>query len=552
MLPKLGRYEPIRKIAAGGMATVYLGRVVGEGGFERLVALKVMHPHIASDPDFVAMFLDEARLAARIRHNNVVSTIDIQKTDAAMFLVMEYVDGPTLQELRKHLKTRAERVPVGIVLRVFIDILSGLHEAHELRDNAGKPFHLVHRDVSPHNILIGRDGAAKLTDFGVARAEARLSMTRGGQLKGKIAYMAPEQILGEPIDRRSDVYAAGVCMWEALAGKRLFRAPNDGALVHLVLQGKPERAGQFQDVPPQVEAVVSKAISRQPGERFADALQMIEAIEAAAREADIAVPGTREVAKFIQRVATELERSPVQHTRSLTPPSGKAAPPKRKGALWGGRTVSSRPPAAAAPPDEEAAPISSAPETQRGMGSRAPARPRSAAQPPPPPIRRLSPAAMPAIRVEDTDDGGTSAPISTPSMDASQPSLPSGVQGLSQPSVVTQPTQTEAIYSLQPPPSRNGMVAIAVAGVILVGVIIAVVVGQPSKDDNPILITVAAPAEPTATATATASATAEGAPEELPIAFPTATVTATPTASASAEPAPRIPYRKQREDIYEP
>src|SRR5688572_942074 len=151
MLPKLGRYEPIRKIAAGGMATVYLGRVVGEGGFERLVALKVMHPHIASDPDFVAMFLDEARLAARIRHNNVVSTIDIQKTEEAMFLVMEYVDGPTLQELRKHLKTRNERVPVGLVLRVFIDILSGLHEAHELCDNAGRPLHLVHRDVSPHN-----------------------------------------------------------------------------------------------------------------------------------------------------------------------------------------------------------------------------------------------------------------------------------------------------------------------------------------------------------------------------------------------------------------
>jgi eukaryotic-like serine/threonine-protein kinase len=301
MLPKLGRYEPIRKIAAGGMATVYLGRVVGEGGFERLVALKVMHAHIASDPDFVAMFLDEARLAARIRHNNVVSTIDIQKTEEAMFLVMEYVDGPTLQELRKHLKARSARVPVGVAVRVFVDILGGLHEAHELGDKDGQPLNLIHRDVSPHNILIGRDGVAKLTDFGVARAEARLSMTRGGQLKGKIAYMAPEQILGEPIDRRGDIYSAAVCLWEALAGKRLYRAPNDGALVHEVLQGKPERPSAHQEVPAPIENVVMRALSRKREERFADALEL--ARDLLDELAHVTIAGQRH-AGFVRRSST--------------------------------------------------------------------------------------------------------------------------------------------------------------------------------------------------------------------------------------------------------
>ena len=283
MLPKLGRYETLSKIASGGMATVYLGRVVGEGGFERLVALKLMHPHIANDPDFVGMFLDEARLAAKIRHPNVVGTIDIQKTKDSLFIVMDYVDGPTLQEIRKHLKRRGEQIPLGVTIRIILDILNGLQEAHDLEDDEGKPLNLVHRDVSPHNILIGTDGIAKLTDFGVAKAEARISSTRGGQLKGKIAYMPPEQIMTADITRRSDLYSVGVCLWEALVGKRLYRAQNDGALVHMILEGKTDPPSKYvDDVPAAVEKVLMKALSRDADDRYADALEFAEALETAA------------------------------------------------------------------------------------------------------------------------------------------------------------------------------------------------------------------------------------------------------------------------------
>ena len=154
MALKFGRYETIRTIASGGMATVYLGRAVGEGGFERLVAIKVMHPHIATDADFRAMFLDEARLAARIRHPNVVAVNDVQKTDDGIFIVMDYVDGPSLHQLRRGFRRRGTTLPLGVALRIFVDVLTGLHDAHELVDAQGRPLSLVHRDVSPQNILV--------------------------------------------------------------------------------------------------------------------------------------------------------------------------------------------------------------------------------------------------------------------------------------------------------------------------------------------------------------------------------------------------------------
>src|SRR5690606_30483715 len=155
-------------------------------------AIKVMHPHIAEQPEFEAMFLDEARLAASIRHPNVVSTIDVSKTEGSMFLVMDYVDGPALNRILRKLKEHDRRIPMGIALRILIDTLNGLEAAHTLKDAAGRPQNLVHRDVSPQNILVGSDGIARLTDFGVARAEARLSMTTGGEIKGKLGYMPPE------------------------------------------------------------------------------------------------------------------------------------------------------------------------------------------------------------------------------------------------------------------------------------------------------------------------------------------------------------------------
>ncbi|MFS8065577.1 MAG: serine/threonine-protein kinase, partial [Byssovorax sp.] len=226
---RVGRYEILRSIASGGMARVHLGRAVGAGGFERQVAIKTMHPHLAEEADFVAMFLDEARLSARVHHPNVVATLDVQQDDEGIFLVMEYVDGFALHEILVGSRKERSPLPFGLTLRIFLDLLAGLHAAHELTDGDGAPLEVIHRDVSPHNVLVGVDGAARITDFGIAHAAVRLSSTREGHLKGKLRYMAPEQLRGRKLDRRTDLYAAGAVLWEMLAGRCLVNGEDQGA-----------------------------------------------------------------------------------------------------------------------------------------------------------------------------------------------------------------------------------------------------------------------------------------------------------------------------------
>ena len=215
---RVGRYEALRPIASGGMATVYLGRAEGARGFERQVAIKAMHPHLADDPEFVTMFLDEARMAANIRHPNVVPTLDVAEEGGQLFLIMEYIEGFSLHAMKRALKKQNGSVPLPIALRIALDMLAGLHAAHELTSSDGAPMKLVHRDVSPQNVLVGVDGVSRIMDFGIARAEIRITATQGSQVKGKTAYMAPEQIRAQPIDRRCDVYAAGIVTWELITG----------------------------------------------------------------------------------------------------------------------------------------------------------------------------------------------------------------------------------------------------------------------------------------------------------------------------------------------
>jgi len=306
---RLGRYETLRAIATGGMATVHLGRSVGAGGFERLVAIKVMHPHIADDPDFVTMFLDEARLAARIRHPNVVGTLDIQKEGETLFLVMDYVEGPSLSQMNRALRKQGQILPVGITTRVFMDVLSGLHAAHELTGEGGKPLGLVHRDMSPPNILVGHEGISRITDFGVARANARLTMTRGGQVKGKLQYMAPEQARSDTMDRRTDIYAAGIVLWETLAGKRLFDADNEMALSQMILEGaRSSPRDHNPSVPQSVSNVCMRALSVDPGQRFPTALAFADSLEDAARVAGTPIGAPRAVASYVK--AMELHEPP--------------------------------------------------------------------------------------------------------------------------------------------------------------------------------------------------------------------------------------------------
>jgi serine/threonine protein kinase len=213
------------------MASVHIGSLTGPAGFRRTVAVKRLHPQYAKDPEFVAMFMDEARLAARIQHQNVVATLDVVASDEELYVVMEYVAGESLARLMRLSACREERVTANVAGAILVGVLHGLHAAHELRDDRGEPLAIVHRDVSPQNILVGADGAAHLIDFGIAKARGRAQVTQEGEIKGKMSYMPPEQLLSREVDRRVDIFAASVVFWEVLTGRRLFQATDPGAIL---------------------------------------------------------------------------------------------------------------------------------------------------------------------------------------------------------------------------------------------------------------------------------------------------------------------------------
>jgi eukaryotic-like serine/threonine-protein kinase len=276
----IGRYALYGEIAAGGMATVHLGRLIGSGGVHRIVAIKCLHAHFAKDPEFVKMFLDEARVAARIHHPNVVSLLDFLALEGELFLVMDYVQGEALSKLVTSAKRAQEHVPRNVVASVMTGALHGLHAAHTARSAQGEPLDIVHRDVSPQNILVGVDGVARVLDFGVAKAAGRLQTTREGQIKGKIRYMAPEQLRSEAVDRRADIYSAGVVLWEILTGRRLFPGDNEGAVLTKILLGKKQPPSALvADLPRAWDEITMKALDPDPEKRFATAEAMADAIE---------------------------------------------------------------------------------------------------------------------------------------------------------------------------------------------------------------------------------------------------------------------------------
>ncbi len=281
---QLGRYEVLTQLASGGMAAVYVARARGVAGFERLVAIKVLHPHLAYEEEFISMFLDEARLAARIRHPNVVPTLDISDTDGdGFFLVMEFIEGDHFGSLLGHAARGGERVPANVTSRIVLDALAGLGAAHRLTDEAGQLLHLVHRDVSPHNIMVGADGIGRLTDFGVAKAEKRLSSTRAGQFKGKLAYMAPEQASTGYADQRSDLFSMGIILWESLTGRRLFRGENNAATLTKILHEDIPSPSALWDDLGAFDELLKKALDRDPAQRFQTAEDFAIALEEAAR-----------------------------------------------------------------------------------------------------------------------------------------------------------------------------------------------------------------------------------------------------------------------------
>lgn len=297
----VGRYTLYDAIASGGMATVYMGRLLGPAGFSRTVAIKRLHPQFAKDPDFVGMFLDEARLAAKVRHPNVVSILDVVSVEREVFLIMDYVDGESLSRLLKKSRERRETVPPSVASSITSQMLYGLHAAHEATGDSGEPLSIVHRDVSPQNVLVGLDGVARVVDFGVAKAERRLQDTEAGRLKGKIAYMSPEQVSAGEVDRRADVFAAGIVAWELWTGRRLFTAEQLVSVVEQVKIGEiPTPSSQNALIPPELDRVVMRALEREPDRRYATAKEMAMAFE------EVVPPAvTRIVGEWVERIAGE-------------------------------------------------------------------------------------------------------------------------------------------------------------------------------------------------------------------------------------------------------
>jgi serine/threonine protein kinase len=276
----IGKYEILRKLAMGGMAEIYLARVSGTAGFEKLVVLKRILPTIAEDPKLVQMFLDEARLAATLRHPNIADVYDVGDDDGIVFFTMEFVHGQDVRTIRIDAKQQSQPVPLGVGLAIVHGTASALEHAHELTGPDGKSIGLVHRDVSSSNIMVSYDGAIKLLDFGIARATSSTHKTQTGTLKGKVAYMSPEQCKGTPLDRRSDLFSLGIVMFELTVGRRPFRGDTDFAIMdQIVYQGAPKPSSIRPDYPPELEAIVMKLLDPNPAMRYPTAEDLLHDID---------------------------------------------------------------------------------------------------------------------------------------------------------------------------------------------------------------------------------------------------------------------------------
>ncbi len=333
----VGHYTLHGEIGGGGMATVHFGRVAGAIGFTRTVAIKRLHRDFVRDPEFVSMFMDEARVAARVRHPNVVQTIDVVLDNGEIFLVLEYVHGASLARLMKAAIAKQAVIPARIAAAITSGALHGLHAAHEAIDENGEPLDIVHRDVSPQNILVGSDGVTRVLDFGIAKAAGRTQITREGQIKGKLAYMSPEQVTGVNVTRRCDVFAATIVFWEMLAGRRLFRSETEGETIAMVMGAEIKRPSELRPELAPLDGVVLNGLARKQAERFQTARDMARELENA-----IKIASPLEVSEWVEsligdelsELSTRIARleSGKEKGRRLTP-SPDAVEPDAKSSI---------------------------------------------------------------------------------------------------------------------------------------------------------------------------------------------------------------------------
>ena len=347
---EVGKYQLVAELAQGGMGNVYLAALCGPGGFSKLLALKELKPALAEDATFVTMFLEEARMAARLVHRNIVQTNEVCSEDGHHYMTMEFVDGRSLARIVRRSsspgtgdvpsteRTAPRPFPVGAQLRILVEALHGLHYAHELRRIDGEPLAIVHRDISPFNLMVTFDGQAKLLDFGIAKAVDSSVETQEGVLKGRIAYMAPEQAVGVKVDRRADIYAIGVMLWEAVAGRRLWAEMSEVEILRRVLgDGPPRLRTVVPDAPEMLDAICARALAKNPASRYATAADLLADIEAhLAQRSDRMT--MREIGEFISELfADERQRTNQLIEEALGyvgngPRSGSSQSPHRR---WG-------------------------------------------------------------------------------------------------------------------------------------------------------------------------------------------------------------------------
>jgi serine/threonine-protein kinase len=333
----LGPYELLQRIATGGMAEVYLARRAGPHGFQKVVAVKRILPQLAQDPDFVAMFIDEARVCARLAHPNIVQVFDFGEHDGELYMAMEYVDGTTAARLVRAAASRGEEVPLDAALYIGLSILRGLDYAHSARDDEGKPLDLVHRDVSPGNVLIDRSGAVKLTDFGIARAAEIERRTDAGQLKGKLGYMSPEQVVGKELDPRSDLFTVGIVLAELVMLRPLFSGPSEIDVLMRIRDGDLSPLDRARErVPDDVRAVLFRAMTKDRALRYPTAAAFAEAIEEVLRRRRLQV-GPAKLAGWIEKLGlVPVEEEATDSDTSVRNTANLAAAPPSTGQGTGG------------------------------------------------------------------------------------------------------------------------------------------------------------------------------------------------------------------------
>ena len=540
---RLGRYELLIPIAYGGMARVWAARLHGQRGFSKLVAIKTILPHLAHNPEFEKMFLDEARIAAGVHHPNVCEIYELGEEGHVLYLAMEWVNGDSLQRVLRQAPGKPA-VPIDwrIAARVVADACAGLHAAHELADDYGRLLNVVHRDVSPHNVLVSLEGTVKVMDFGVAKAYGQShSETNAGQIKGKVAYMSPEQI-GGTCDRRSDVFAMGVVLYEITTGQQPFRGNADPQVMQAVLKGTYDPPPRIvRGYPLELAAIIDRALAPEPRNRYATAERMRVALEEWLAKTGSIVTATQVGSLVRQRVGPNIERVR-EHIRSASTAQERAKVEERgvtpPSSTWLGQTV----PNASEPPGQAHTPAPGTPQPPSAQSRSGVV--MAPGQPPPSsggaarePMTRTAPMPSP--------DPYRSAMASSPHMGQSvRPQVPTGQEASYTPSVGMAPGPTGMRYAMA-----------AVAGIgfaLVVGVLGAWLWsrshGGHSAAASP-SATVALTSMPTSTPTPTTTTTSIPTSTSVAAAAPSATVpsaddTSTPTTVPPSFDVSRLPTAK--------